>query len=111
MTARFPDALPCGHDLDELIVQVADGIDGDLAHQRDCPHCSRALTALRELWDAVDRLALERTPGPLSIDDAAMRRVRRDLFVARAIEAFGGILPRLSRALLTYAGIIWEDRP
>lgn len=111
MTVRWPDLLPCGHGFDELILQVADGIDGDLRHQDQCDHCQEVLTALHELWDAVDQVARERVRGPASIDAAALRRVRRELFVARAVVIFGGILPRLSRALLIYAGIIQEDRP
>lgn len=110
MADRWPDPLPCGHELDELIVQVADGVDGDTAHQRDCPHCQHALRALDQLWDAVDELAREHVAGPQSIDRAALRRVRRDLFVARAVDVVGGILPRLSWALLTYAGFLQEDR-
>lgn len=110
MAGSWPDPLPCGHELEELIVQVADGRDGDVDHQRGCVHCQRALTTLYELWDVVDELANERVRAPGSLDRAALRRVRRDIFVARAIETFGGILPRLSRALLLYAGLLVEDR-
>ena len=110
MAKNWPDPLPCGRELDELVIQVADGQAGDTDHQRTCAHCQRALATLHELWDVVDDLANERVRASGSIDRAAVRRVRRDIFVARAIETFGGILPRLSRALLIYAGILVEDR-
>lgn len=109
MTARWPDPLPCGAQLDELIAQVADDVDGDTAHQGDCEHCEYALTTLHELWEAVDELAHEQVQAPSSIDRVVLRRVRRDLFVNEALHVFGGILPRLSRALLTYSGIARGD--
>lgn len=106
MTERWPDLLPCGHQLAELIVQVADGVPGDLEHQASCEHCQAALVTLNELWDATAALAAERIAAPESIDRAVLRRVRREVFIAEVTELIGGILPRLSRAFLVYAGLL-----
>lgn len=110
MTARRPDPLPCGHELDELIAQVADGEPGDIEHQRTCEHCQDALETLHELWDAVADLAAQQVSASSRVDRAVMRTVRRDLFVREVVQLFGGILPRLSRALLVYAGLATGDR-
>lgn len=106
MTQRWPDPLPCGHTLAELVAQVADGVTGDLDHQATCEHCQRTLVTLNELWDATAALAAERVAAPAAIDRAVLRRVRRDIFVAEVTELIGGILPRLSRAFLLYAGLL-----
>jgi hypothetical protein len=98
--------LPCGADLDALVVQVADGVPGDLDHQAGCRHCQGALARLEELWSLVDRLARERVEAPERIDAVALGRIRRAIFTGRAIELFGGLLPRLGWALLTYAGLV-----
>lgn len=110
MNARWPRTLPCGSEVATLIVQVADGVDGDLAHQADCEHCQQVLATLHELWDAVGELAAEQVSAPSSVDRAVMRRVRRDLFVSEAMRLVGGILPRLSRALFVYTGLMGEQQ-
>jgi hypothetical protein len=97
--------LPCGADLDALVAQVADGVPGDLAHQAICPHCQAALAQLNELWELVDRLARERVEAPERIDAVVMGRIRRAVFTGKVIELFGGLLPRLGWALLTYGGL------
>ena len=98
--------LPCGADLDALVAQVADGVQGDLAHQATCPHCQAALAQLQELWVLVDRLARERVEAPDRIDAVVMGRIRRAIFTGKVIELFGGLLPRLGWALLTYGGLV-----
>ena len=98
--------LPCGTDLDALVAQVADGVQGDLAHQATCPHCQAALAQLSELWELVDRLARERVEAPERIDAVAMGRIRRAVFAGKVLELFGGLLPRLGWALLTYGGLV-----
>lgn len=109
MTTRWPTTLQCGHEMAELITQVADGVQGDLAHQANCEHCQHALAMLSEVWDAVGELAAEQVRASPSVDRAVMRRIRRDLFVTEASRLLGGILPRLSRAIFTYAGLMRED--
>ena len=98
-------SLACGADLDALVAQVADGVPGDLAHQATCPHCQAALARLNELWELVDQLARERVEAPERIDAVVMGRIRRAIFTGRVIELFGGLLPRLGWALLTYGGL------
>lgn len=105
MSTRWPDPLPCGHALDELVAQVADDVPGDTAHQRDCAHCQQALTVLTDLWEVVGDLAAEQVTAPERIDRAVVRRIRRDLFVVEVARVFGGILPRLSRAFAVYTGL------
>lgn len=109
MTTRWTDPLPCGAQPAALIAQVADGAGPDAAHQDGCPHCTTTLALLRELWDRVDELARQTVAAPASIDRAVLRRIRRELFVTEALRVFGGIVPRLSRALLTYSGFISQE--
>jgi hypothetical protein len=98
--------LPCGADLDALVAQVADGVPGDRAHQAGCPHCQAALGQLQELWSLVDRLARERVEAPERIDLVVLARIRRAIFAGKAVDLFGGLLPRLGWALLTYGGLV-----
>lgn len=109
MSGRWPNPLPCGHWLAELIGQVADGLEGDTAHQAGCEDCQRALATLDLLWEQVGALAREQVRAPASVDRAVLRRVRRELFVAEAMRVFGGVVPRVFRALLVYAGFMGED--
>jgi hypothetical protein len=98
--------LPCGADLDALVVQVADGVPGDLAHQAGCRHCQAALAQLEALWSLVGRLAAERVDAPKRIDAVVLGRIRRAIFTGKVLELFGGLLPRLGWALLTYGGLV-----
>ncbi len=98
--------LPCGADLDALVAQVADGVPGDLAHQAGCPHCQAALAQLEALWALVGRLAAERVEAPARIDAVVLGRIRRAIFAGKVLELFGGLLPRLGWALLTYGGLV-----
>jgi hypothetical protein len=103
--SRLPP-LPCGTPLDDLVVQVADGVQGDLAHQAGCPHCQGALAELNQLWSVVHRLAAERVEAPERIDAVALGRIQRAIFTGKVVELVGGLLPRLGWALLTYGGLV-----
>ena len=98
--------LPCGADLGALIAQVADGVAGDLAHQAGCPHCQAALAQIEELWTLAGQLARERVEAPDRIDAVVMGRIQRAILTGKVIELFGGLLPRLGWALLTYGGLV-----
>ena len=108
MSRRLPGLppLPCGADLDALVAQAADGVPGDLAHQAGCPHCQAALAQIEELWSLVDRLARARVVAPERIDAVVLGRIRRAIFAGKVLELFGGLLPRLGWALLTYGGLV-----
>ena len=104
--------LPCGADPDPLVAQVADGaVPRDPGHQAGCPHCQAALAQLGELWSLVDRLARERVEAPERIDAVVLGRVRRAIFAGKVLELFGGLLPRLGWALLTYGGLVERGVP
>jgi hypothetical protein len=103
--SRLPP-LPCGTRLDDLVAQVADGVKGDLAHQAGCPHCRGALAELNRLWSVVHTLAAERVEAPERIDAVALGRIQRAIFAGKVVELFGGLLPRLGWALLTYTGLV-----
>jgi hypothetical protein len=104
--------LPCGADLDALVVQVADeAASPDPGHQAGCPHCQAALDQLGELWSLVDRLARERVEAPERIDAVVLGRIRRAIFAGKVLELFGGLLPRLGWALLTYGGLVERGVP
>jgi hypothetical protein len=99
--------LPCGADLGALVAQVADGAaPRDPAHQAGCPHCRAALAQLEELWSLAGRLARERVDVPERIDAVVMGRVQRAILAGKVLELFGGLLPRLGWALLTYGGLV-----
>jgi hypothetical protein len=108
MSRRVPGLppLPCGADLGALVAQVADGVPGDLAHQAGCPHCQAALAQIQELWSLAAELARERVEAPDRIDAVVMGRIQRAILTGKVIELFGGLLPRLGWALLTYGGLV-----
>jgi len=112
MSRRPPlPPLPCGADLDALVGQVADGVPGDLAHQAGCPHCQAALAQIEELWSLAGQLARERVEAPDRIDAVVMGRIQRAILTGKVIELFGGLLPRLGWALLTYGGLVERGVP
>jgi hypothetical protein len=99
--------LPCGRRLDPLVDQVADGAEPrDPGHQSTCPHCRGALAELHELWSLAEQLARERVEAPERIDAVVMGRLQRAILAGKALELFGGLLPRLGWALLTYGGLV-----
>jgi hypothetical protein len=100
-----PDRLPCGTELGALIGQVADGVEGDLAHQAICPWCQGALAELERLWALAAELAAERVEVPERIHAVALGRIQRAIFLGRVLDLFGGLLPRLGSAFLTYTGL------
>jgi hypothetical protein len=105
--ARDLSPLACGRSLDPLVAQVADGAEPrDPGHQAACPHCQAALAQLRELWSLAGRLARERVDAPERIDAVVLRRIQRAILAGKLLELFGGLLPRLGWALLTYGGLV-----
>jgi hypothetical protein len=99
--------LACGRSLDPLVAQVADGAEPrDPGHQGACPHCRDALAQLRELWSLAGRLARERVVAPERIDAVVLGRIQRAILAGKVLELFGGLLPRLGWALLTYGGLV-----
>lgn len=113
MSRRLPGLPPltCGADLDALVAQVADGVPGDLAHQAGCPHCQAARAQIEELWSLAGQLARERVGAPDRIDAVVMGRIQRAILAGKVIELFGGLLPRLGWALLTYGGLVQRGVP
>ena len=104
--------LPCGADPGLLVDQVADRLaPADPGHQAGCPHCQAALAQLEELWSLAGRLARERVEAPERIDAVVMGRMRRAILAGKVLELFGGLLPRLGWALLTYGGLVERGVP
>ena len=97
--------LPCGTPIDPLVAQVADGVEGDRAHQAGCAWCQGALAELERLWTLVAELAAERVRAPERIDAVALGRIQRAILLGRVLDLFGGLLPRLGWAFLTYTGL------
>ena len=70
--------LPCGHNVDELLEQAADGQTENLTvHQRTCVHCQSALREFRRLWEPVHRLAAEPVTVPAALRAAVAAQVRK----------------------------------
>src|SRR4029450_2101560 len=113
MSRRLPGLppLPCGADLDALVAQVADEVPGDLDHQAGCPHCQAALAQIEELWSLARQLARGRGGAPGRIAGVGVGRIQRAILTGKAIELFGGLLPRLGWALLTYGGLVERGVP
>jgi uncharacterized alkaline shock family protein YloU len=72
------DDLPCGHDIDEVFEQVADGHGEELTdHQRGCVHCRAAITEFTRLWAPVRASIRTPLPTPGEIVRAVASRVHR----------------------------------
>lgn len=70
-------ALPCGHEVDLLLEQVADGRGSELdTHQRGCVHCRAALTEFAALWRPVSDLAAAPVSIPAGLSAAVSSQVR-----------------------------------
>src|ERR1700710_1120070 len=77
-TVLQTDTLACGHDVDEILEQVAEGHADQLtAHQRSCVHCQAAISELSRLWAPVQAAVRTPLPAPGEIVDAVAGRVRR----------------------------------
>ena len=72
------DRLPCGHDVDEILEQVADGRAEQLTnHQRRCVHCQAAINEFDRLWAPVVASIDTPLPTPGEIVGAVLGRVQR----------------------------------
>ena len=72
-----PDQLPCGVELEALVMQVTDDKQPiELAHQNGCPYCQTALRGLRQGWADVQTLTREPVPIPPRLTAQIMARVR-----------------------------------
>lgn len=70
------DRLPCGVELERLIVQVADGAAGhDAPHQESCPYCQAALGDLSRGWSDLRALAGEPVAVPPGLAARIMARI------------------------------------
>lgn len=74
-----PDSiLACGHGVDNILTQVADGRARELdRHQQDCSHCQAALSELATVWQPVQDLAAQRIHAPVELTARVMSDVHR----------------------------------
>jgi hypothetical protein len=71
------EQLPCGTQLEQLIVQIADREPPiDPRHQADCPYCQATLRRLRTGWADLRRLNAEPVPIPADLTVRIMARAR-----------------------------------
>lgn len=71
--------LPCGHDLLDLVEQVAEGRPPtDPAHQAGCPHCRAALERLEASDAALRDLAQQPVPTPRGLSRRILGGLRRE---------------------------------
>jgi hypothetical protein len=74
--SRPPEQLPCGVELEALVVQVADREPpGDPAHQATCPYCQAALRSVRAGWGDLQALTREPVAMPAGLSARIMGRV------------------------------------
>jgi hypothetical protein len=73
--AMSGDRLPCGVELDRLIVQVADGAAAHDPHQESCPYCQAALGDLSRGWSDLRALAGEPIAVPPGLAARVMARI------------------------------------
>lgn len=82
------DRLPCGVELEQLVVQITDGAPPvDPGHQAGCPYCQSSLRRLRASWAELRTIASEPVPIPGELTARIMARVR-----ALAHDAGGALL-------------------
>ncbi len=74
-----PDGiLACGHGVDGILAQVADGRARELdRHQQGCSHCQAALSELARVWQPVRELAAQRIHAPVELTARVMNDVHR----------------------------------
>jgi len=72
-----PDSiLACGHGVDNILTQVADGRARELdRHQQDCSHCQAALSELATVWQPLQDLAAKRIHAPVELTARVMSDV------------------------------------
>lgn len=76
---RSRDQLPCGADLEALVLQVFDSDPPrDAGHQAGCPHCQAALERLGAVHGTIGRLAAEPVAAPPDLVRQVMHRLRQD---------------------------------
>ena len=68
------ERLPCGHPIDQLWNNLADGTPDE--HARGCEHCQAALTQLRPLRTATSALAAERVRPSADVSGRVMAVIR-----------------------------------
>ena len=72
------DTLACGHSVDEVFEQVADGRADRLTdHQRGCLHCQAAVAEFTRLWAPVQASTRAPVPAPAAIAGVVLDRVQR----------------------------------
>jgi uncharacterized alkaline shock family protein YloU len=74
-----PDSiLACGHGVDDILTQIADGRARELGHhQQGCSHCQAALSELARVWQPVQELAAQRIHAPVELTARVMNDVHR----------------------------------
>lgn len=89
------DTLPCGHRVDEVFEQAADGHAHDLdTHQQGCPHCHAGLREFETLWQPVRELAAEPVTLPAAVTKAvsvAIRKLAADIWYTLQLTDGGSI--------------------
>lgn len=71
------ERLPCGVELEPLVMQVADGRPPpDPLHQDSCSYCQAALRSVRQGWGDLQVLTREPVPIPADLTARIMTRVR-----------------------------------
>ncbi len=75
--SRDENRLPCGVELDSILVQVTEGAGPhDPAHQAGCPYCQTALSGFHQGWSDLQTLAHQPLPIPSALAARIMTRVR-----------------------------------
>lgn len=75
--SAYDERLPCGTDLEALLIQVAeDQAPSDLAHQTSCPYCQATLRRIRQRWADVRALSQQPVAVPPGLTARIMDRVR-----------------------------------
>jgi hypothetical protein len=75
--SEYTEQLPCGAELESLLVQVADHEPAsDPEHQASCPYCQAALESLGREWSGVQALAREPVAMPGGATARTMLAIR-----------------------------------
>ncbi len=117
--SRDHDRLPCGVELDSILVQVTEGAPPrGRVHQASCPYCQTALSGFHQGWSDLRMLAQQPVPIPPGLAARVMTRVRA--LARRTLEnvilagsrghtqiAHGVIAQVARRAALTIPGVVF----